>query len=83
MPPPTTSPPRPPRLPARQNPNLARPMPEPRQSVEDIQRLAQQARAPGVREAGPDMDPEVELEGMDAEDEMLAAGGSMIGTFAV
>jgi hypothetical protein len=68
---------------APQNPNLARPMPEPRQTVEDIQRLAQQARAPGAREAAPDMDPEVELDGMDAEDELLANGGSMIGTFAV
>lgn len=50
-------------------------MPEPKQSVEDIQRLVQQARSPGMK-LQPEIDPEVELDGMDAEEEMMANGGS-------
>ena len=51
-------------------------MPEPKQSVEDIQRLVQAARAAGAQ--APELDPEVELEGMDAEEE----GGGMCGSGA-
>jgi len=58
-----------------QNPDLARANPEPRQSVEDITRLMQQARTPGVAQAV-DLDPEVELDGMEAEEELMANGGS-------
>ncbi|GBF96775.1 hypothetical protein Rsub_09631 [Raphidocelis subcapitata] len=62
------------------NPDLARTLPEPRQSVEDIQRLVQGARTPG--EQPPDLDPEIELEGMDAEDDGIGTCGSG-GNYAV
>ena len=57
-----------------QNPNLVRPMPEPKQSVEEITQLVSAARSPGVKPA--EMDPEVELDGMDADEELMATGGS-------
>ena len=49
-------------------------MPEPKQSVEEITQLVSAARSPGVKPA--EMDPEVELDGMDADEELMATGGS-------